>query len=428
MSTSTPRRTRFSRPRAVLTASVAILLAGLIAACSNTTTSSNNQSAPSGKAENQVTADTVDQAQLATAIRSTFLTDVDKSKLDPVVGNSLAVASQPLTPQQNDLLRTCLQQASCDTGHGNLTVALARDNANPWSSIFRAEFTAQAIAYPQVRKIVYTNANGNVAAAIANLRSLIAQRVDVIVTDALFGSAILPTVKQAEQAGIVFVNVNTPLPPDVASEVNSQALLDLCQVYTDGMNLVTGAVPGQSTYALYTGIPGNANAAAWQPCAEKVLTGAGWTKATEGFTQWTPQGDAQAANALLASGKNPGAIVYDAGVSEFLKPYIAAKTAPPAVFTDVVFYSDLTQFQRAQEAGVAPKCWTANSHAWYGRMGVTAGLMIKDGQNVPKTVTPPVPIVTCDSVVSLNKPNTPANAPVGGLLTPDQMTLALSVS
>ena len=62
-------------------------------------------------------------------------------------------------------------------------------------------------------------------------------------------------------------------------------------------------------------------AAAWHPCAQQALDGLGWSKATEGFTQWTPQGSSQAANALIASGQQVAAILNDDYMDEFYKAY-----------------------------------------------------------------------------------------------------------
>jgi hypothetical protein len=211
--------------------------------------------------------------------------------------------------------------------------------------------------------------------------------------------------------------------------VDTQIPNPLCQIYTDGAEALTAAVGSASTYALYTGIPGNDNAAAWQPCAERALQGHGWSRVVEGFTQWTPQGTVQAANALLASGQNPGAIVYDYTPDDFLRTYIAERRTPPAVLTDVANYSFLTQFQEARDAGLDPKAIIVNSHVWFGRMGVTAAIKIRNGQQLEKEIVPPAPVVPVDdTILAMNTPDIPANVPLPNLLTPEQMRLALTVS
>ncbi|WP_146617483.1 substrate-binding domain-containing protein [Arthrobacter globiformis] len=428
MRTDFPGRERPFKTRPGLKLLTACLLTGLLAACSTTTGSPGGSNATPSAPGEDITAKDVDQAALAATIKKTFLTDIPVSDLDPVVADTMAAASKPMTPEQNQLFKTCLQQSSCDTGHGTLTVALAMQSSNAWGNIFRGEATAQALAYPQVKKIVYNNGNGDVAAVLANLRSVIAQKVDIIVTDPVFGGAIASALQQAKQAGITVVTVNTPLPEDAAPLVSAQVPLALCDLYTEGAQALVKAAGNNKSYALYTGIPGNSNAAAWQPCAKKVLDGAGWTMTTEGFTQWTAQGAAQAANALLASGKKPDAVIYDYTTDDFLKPYIADRKTPPAFLSDVMNYSWLTELQHAKQAGISATSWLASSHVWFGRFGVTAGIKIKEGRKVATQVPVHVPVVSSDSVLDTNTPDIPSSVPVSSLLTPEQMKLALAAS
>ena len=425
MKMASPARSGPYKNRSALQLLAAFLLAASLASCS-TTGSSSGSNAPATASGEDITAESVDQQALAATIKKTFLTDIPVSELDPVVADAMAAASKPLTPEQNELFKTCLQQGSCDTGRGSLTVALAMQSSNAWGNIFRGEATAQALAYPQVKRIVYNNANGDVAAVLANLRSLIAQKVDIIVTDPVFGGAIASALQQAKQAGITVVTVNTPLPGDAASSVSAQVPLALCDLYTEGAQALVDELGNNKTYALYTGIPGNSNAAEWQPCLKKVLEGAGWTQITEGFTQWTAQGAAQAANALLASGQEPAAVIYDYTTDDFLKPYIDDRKTPPAFLSDVMNHSWLTMVQQAKDAGLTPKSWLASSHVWFGRFGVTAGIKIKEGREVPAQVPVRVPTVSSDSVLDTNSPEIPSSVPVSSLLTPEHMSIALA--
>ncbi|MDR7161966.1 substrate-binding domain-containing protein [Arthrobacter sp. BE255] len=415
-----------NRNRSVLQPLAALLLAASLAGCSTTTGPSGGSGTTGAASGDDITAESVDQQALAATIKKTFLTDIPVSDLDPVVADAMAAASRSFTPEQNELFKTCLQQGSCDTGRGSLTMALAMQNANPWVSVFRGEATAQALAYPQVKRIVYNNANGDVAAVLANLRSLIAQRVDIIVTDPVFGGAIASALQQAKQAGITVVTVNSELPEDAASSVSAQVPLSLCDLYTEGAQALVRKLGNGKSYALYTGIPGNSSASAWQPCAKKVLDGAGWTQVTEGFTQWTPQGAAQAANALLASGQEPAAIIYDYTTDDFAKPYIAEGRTPPVFLSDVMNYSWLSLVQQAKQSGTNVTSWLASSHVWFGRFGVTAGIKIKQGQQIPAEVPVRVPTVATDSVLDTNRADIPSSVPVSSLLTPEQMNLALA--
>jgi hypothetical protein len=426
MTTMSAGRTRPRTFGSILKPAALGVAAVLLAACSSTTAPSSS-SGGGGPSVEPVTTTSVDQAALTATIKKAFLTDVPVDSLDPVVKNAMAVASTPLTAEQNTLLETCLRKSVCETGRGSLTIAFPNDNVNTWRSTFRAELTAQAIASPQIAKIVYNNA-ADVATEIANLKSLIAQRVDIIVMNTIYASAILPTVKEAKAAGITVIEAQAPIPDELAAVVDSTIAPDLCQLYTDAAKQVAATGGSDSTYAIYTGIAGGSTAAVWQPCFRQTMKEAGWSEAVEGFTQWSPQGEKQAANALLASGKKPDAIIYDASPEEFLKPYIQDRSTPPTVMSDIVYQSWLNTYQDAVEAGIKPKGIISNSQVWYGRLGVTAGVMVKAGQPVAKKIVPTAPSVSVDEVLDRNDASLPAAAPVQTLLTADQMKLALSVS
>jgi ABC-type sugar transport system substrate-binding protein len=424
--------TRTANPvgrRIRLRSSAALVMAGtlavLLAACSSTTAPSGTAS--SGAAIAPVNTDSVNQKALAATIKQAWLADRPVSELDPVLKNTMAVASTPLTADQNKLLATCLQHNTCDTGHGSLTVAFTNDVVNPFRSVMRAEFTAQAIAMPQIKTIVY-NSGPDVAAAIANIKSLTAQRVDIIVMSSIYGGAVLNAVRDARNQGIIVIQTDNPLPKGSQGQVDSTVASNLCRLWPEAAKKIAAAVPEKSTYAIYTGVPGNSNAANWQPCFEQAMQAAGWTRGVEGFTQWTPQGTAQAANALLASGKKPAALAYDYTPEDFIKPYIKDHETPPVVWGDTVNYAWLKTFKDAQDAGLKPKAFVADSQVWVLRAGLTAGVMKKAGQQINNTIDSSGPVVDFSTLVDSYDPSIPADSPIRSLLTPDEIKLALTVS
>ena len=64
------------------------------------------------------------------------------------------------------------------------------------------EFILQALTYPQIGKIIYTDANLKTQKAISDVRSMIAQGVDVIVSYPDAGGALLPVYREATKRGI----------------------------------------------------------------------------------------------------------------------------------------------------------------------------------------------------------------------------------
>ena len=394
--------------------------AAILASCA-----SDPNSGGAANSKGYTAADSVSDEAASDIIKRAFLTDVPLGDLHPVIQETMKVAAQEWTPEMEDKLQECLNENVCETGHGSLTIAFPNDNINPWRQTFRAELTAQAIASKDVAKIIYSLGT-DTATWLANFKSMVAQHPDVIVMDSIYGSAIAPAVKQAKDAGIVIVEAETPLPKEVASLVDVQATSDLCGAYTDGAKLVTDLVTKPSGYGLYTGIPGNASAAAWQPCLVDGLDGAGWKKTNEGFTQWSPQGMAQEANALYASGTDPAAVAYDYTMEYFAAPFLKAGKTPPVMISDVINYSYLKQLQQAQDDGVEAKAVVANSRVWYGRIGVTAGVMKASGEDVDHQIDIPYPMVNADDVLPSYDPKMPAQAPVPTLFTAEQETAVLA--
>jgi ABC-type sugar transport system substrate-binding protein len=408
-------------------AAVAVAVVALSAGCSDTTVGTTSSGSSSTDNGHVPTAADVPAAQLQAAIKRILLADVPVSEVPPTVADALAVGSTPLTPTQTDLLKSCLTQTSCETGHGTLTVGINADfTNNPWWAVRRAEATAQAIAYPQVKKIIFTTSTkGDVAEVLANLRSLIAQRVDFIVEDPIFGAAIIPAARDAQRAGIPFITENGPLPTEDESAVTTQFPFPLCSMAKAAVETMTkNATTGNKTYGLVTGSPGNAFSAVWWPCAQQSMQAASWTQVSTQYTDWTKQGEAQAANALLSGGQQPGALLYDSSLDNYLQPYVAAgKDAPPS-FQDVCWYSFSPIYQSALDKGLKMPSYCSDGHVWYGRLGVTAGVEIKTGKTLPNKIMAPVPVVPFADVPKIA--GMPANAPMNPLLPPDLVQAALA--
>jgi ribose transport system substrate-binding protein len=99
-----------------------------------------------------------------------------------------------------------VQDISKFCGDKPLTVALADGfGGNSWRKITRAVFEAEAAKCPNIKKVLYTDAQGDTQKAISDINSLVAQGVDVIVTFVDGGEALLPTIKKATAAGVKVV-------------------------------------------------------------------------------------------------------------------------------------------------------------------------------------------------------------------------------
>lgn len=116
--------------------------------------------------------------------------------------------SGPVDGQQVGVVGTQdqVQDISTFCGTKDITVALADGfGGNSWRKITRAMFEAEAAKCPNIKKVIYTDAQGDTLKAISDINSLVAQGVDVIVTFVDGGEALLPTIQKATAAGVKVV-------------------------------------------------------------------------------------------------------------------------------------------------------------------------------------------------------------------------------
>ena len=70
--------------------------------------------------------------------------------IDPVVAESFKRAAAGLTPEQRELAMKCWKDSVCETGHGDVTVALADGfGENVWRQVTKMEFIVEALTYPE---------------------------------------------------------------------------------------------------------------------------------------------------------------------------------------------------------------------------------------------------------------------------------------
>jgi hypothetical protein len=181
------------------------------------------------------------------------------------------------------------------------------------------------------------------------------------------------------------------------------------------------------TYALFTGPPGNSYAASWQPCAQQYLNAQGWSKVYTGYNVWTPQGETQGADSLLASGKNPDVIILDAEDQQFIQAFQAAhKTMPVIVIGGSNDIGSFTEFSKLQGSGAKIDEWGISSQVWMLRVAVVAGLEVADGQKPSShTLNYPMNVVSFSTAIKYQDLSLPSTAIAGSLLSPQDVAEAL---
>ena len=405
-------------------ATAAAAAAFLLAACGGNDAGSGGNGSGGSNKNSFTVPEASDEARQA-AIELGFLNkNLKYDDLNPVMQRTMNKVATKLTDTQWSKLQECMTVTSCQTGHGDLTVAYANDIINPWRQTSRAEFTAAAIQSPEIGKIVYTLGE-EVPKLIANINSMIAQKADIIVMNTIYGAAVLPAIDAARRAGVTIIQSGNNMPDEVKSQLSGEADEDVCTPWQLTADELIKTHPGGGTYGLYTGIPGNASAAVWQPCLTKKLDPAGWTKVIQGFTNWTEQGMAQQGAAMYASGKNPDFVAYDYALENFAGPYIRAGKTPPILGSDAANYGFLAQVLDAKKKGINIQAYISPARDWLIRVGLEYGLMLKEGEKIEPFLIPSG-AATLEDLLANYDPKMPSNAPITHFFNAEQEKWILS--
>ncbi len=152
-------------------------------------------------------------------------------RLDPTVQEALKRAAIPLTDDQKAKAMECWKGTTCEVGDGDVTLGIADGfGGNLWRKVAKMEIILQAMTYPNIGKIIFTDANADLPTFLANVRSLSSQGATAIVSYNDFGSAALPAFKAAQAAGAkvsTYVGPSGRTPP--ADSLSNQVTGDVCR-------------------------------------------------------------------------------------------------------------------------------------------------------------------------------------------------------
>jgi ribose transport system substrate-binding protein len=250
----------------------------------------------------------------------------DGAAAGPVKDQQVAIAGTQ--DQVQDIKQFC--------GDKPLTVALADGfGGNSWRKITRAVFEAEAAKCANIKKVLYTDAQGDTQKAISDINSLVAQNVDVIVTFVDGGEALLPTIKKATAAGVrVVPYVGSPggkpgtdyvdfVAEDIKTYGSSLADWTIDAMGGKGNLVMLGGIAGNSySQGVFDGVKA---AAAKQPGIRLLNTGGPIS------TDWEPGKTQQVVAGLITKyGKIDGIVAdYGGGSVGGIRAFIAANKPLP---------------------------------------------------------------------------------------------------
>jgi ABC-type sugar transport system substrate-binding protein len=304
----------------------------------------------------------------------------------------------------------CWQKNICDTGTGgDITVGLADGfGGNPARQLFKMEFILQALTYKQIGKIIYTDANLKTQKAISDVRSMIAQGVDVIVSYPDAGGALLPVYREATKRGIpvnLWSNANIGKP---GTDYLNYSGTDICVLGKQFADVMNKSLKGGGQIALLGGTPGNTQSPAWQKC-EKAALNKNIKVVATADTGWTRQGALQAMAGILAKYPDLKGVSYDYGDAFVgaIRAYQAANK--PLNITATIYSNDnplLCEYKKLNNPSF--KVWTFVALFFQGRTALTAGMMKLAGAPVPSEV------IYNPSLVQVKKTSCRADLPANG--------------
>jgi ABC-type sugar transport system substrate-binding protein len=344
--------------------------------------------------------------------------------IGPVVAEAFKHAAIDLTPEQRTLALKCWKENSCETGHGTLTVAYADGfGENVWRQVTKMEFIAQALTYPDIKKIIYTSAGGDAAKAVSDMRAYIAQKVDVIVYFADAGPALLPTIKEATAAGILAVGHNgTYVGGEPGKDYLTLVAENICNLGSDFIKIIADTSTKKPTTVVELGgTPGNPLSAGWQKCSDEELAKHPDLKLLgKADTNWTQEGTFEAMSGFLSQNDSVDAVAYEYadGFRGGLRAYQAANKKPDVI---VALRTDeqglFCDWEQANDPNF--KIFYSSGQNYQSRIALTAAMMKKAGQDVPPGVD--VPFKMKPVVKGLCNPALPQDASVSTLLDGDML-------
>ena len=363
-------------------------------------------------------------AAVKAIVNKVMATDTDPATLHPLIVEALTRATKTLTADQLDTAYKCWKGAECTiAGGGKVTLAIIDAfGGNTWRRVSKMETILQALTYPDIGKIISSDANFDLPTYQSQVRGAVAAGANVLVGYNDFGDAMAPTFKDAQSKG-AFVSVYVgPVPSAKADAVVTQIVTDTCGA---GKSMATRAIEltgGKGNVAFFNGTPGNPQGASWNKCALAELTAkaAGLKKTFDGDTSWTPAGAAEVASAQIATGQAIDAILYDYAdpLPGVIDTYVKAGKKPPALITWTM-NNDLFKVWES-DLGTANefKLYFTSGLNWVARVSVTAVMNAKAGKPSDASITYPLPFVEAKKGMYLA--SKPGDYP-GTALVPDEL-------
>lgn len=332
-------------------------------------------------------------------------------------------AGLPVTGSKLKLALKCWKENVCETGTGGkFTVALADGfGENVWREVTHMEFVLGALTYPEVGKIIYVSGQNNTQKQISDFRSLIAQKVDLIIGFPDAGAAMLPSYREAVKRGIVVVPYTSTPGGTAGKDYTSFVSEDLCKLGKNFAGVLNQQVKSGQV-AFLGGTPGNGLSKAWQACETPALNKS-IQVVGKADTNWTRQGTLQAMSGFLSKYPNLKGVSYEYadGSLGLIQAYQAAKKPLNLVLT--LRTDEMGLFCAAKKINNPNfKIFYSNGGNFQSRLALTLGMIKLNGGAVPGNLIVPASMRRATNATC--KPSIPGQT-AASTLVPDNVLAAM---
>ncbi|MER6975659.1 substrate-binding domain-containing protein [Streptomyces carpinensis] len=360
--------------------------------------------------------DEVAQHTLNSALLSS---EVRLSDQPEVIQEAIKRSSIKLTPKQLDTAFKCWNSTVCKLGDGPVTIGMPDWDATiQWHKLNKMSMILQAMTYPSVGKLMFTDGQNEMAKYQADIRSLASRGAHVIVELNSFGKSTYPANRFAQKLGAKVVTYISPQPDAPSDTITSQIHLDSCAMGKAMARIADQKLRLTRRTAIFNGVPGNPLGVEWNRCYEQAVK-----KSRVGVkldTGWTPAGTFSAASAVVSSGKNYSAILFDYAdpVPQVVDAFDKAAIRVPAIITWTDNNGLAKIWEKKQGTPGAFPLWYTTSHMWSSRASVTIGMASLAG-HVPAEILSPAPFVQAKR--GLYEADRPDDYPGSDVMIPDEL-------
>ena len=301
---------------------------------------------------------------------------------------ALATAARAELPYDEALAMKCWQENGCETGSGGeLKVGLADGfGGNIARQIFKMEFILQALSYPEIGEIAYTDANLDTQKAISDVRSMAARDFDIIISYPDAGEALVPAYRAAMEQGAKVITWSGTKVGEPGVDYFTYSGPDVCAIARAWGTQFGEELPDGGDIAILLGAPGNTLDGLQEDCMKETLPSNINIVARQGDA-WSRESYLKAMSAILAEHPDLDGVLgsYGDAFVGAMRAYEAAGIPMDGLVT--MHQSDDNPFLCAwKDAGGVTNSWTSTGLLMEGRTGLTAAMMSLQGYDVPAEI------------------------------------------